>query len=221
MQTDGNLVLYNGGSQALWASDTYSEPGNYAIMQTDGTFIVYSSGGQWRWQSGTNGYGGAHLAVQSDGNLVVYATNGAALWARVGLSPQTYAQQLFFHYGWSVSQQYRYLDDLWTHESNWRWYVCGGYSNGPYYPNCPYSTGPYGIPQGKPGSKMAYVSSAPVGGPDWVTDPLTQVQWGLNYIYGRYGTPETAWNDDVACGLCGYAPVDQPAHQGTAPLAGP
>ncbi|MHB8293751.1 MAG: hypothetical protein ACYDH5_03835 [Acidimicrobiales bacterium] len=209
MQTDGNLVEYQ-GSSPLWASDTASEPGNYAIMQSDGNFVVYSSGGQWRWQSDTWGYNGASLALQDDGNLVVYSSSGTALWARFGLSPQTYAQQLFFHYGWSVSQQYPYLNQVWIWESNWRWYVCGGYSNGPYYPNCPFSTAPYGIPQAYPGAKMADVSGppkTPVGGPDWQTDPLTQVQWGLNYIYDNYTNPYGAYRQETSCTHqppCGY-----------------
>jgi hypothetical protein len=42
--------------------------------------------------------------------------------------------------------------------------------------------------------------------PDWTTDGLTQVTWGLNYISSRYGNPQNAWNHDVACGYCGYGP---------------
>lgn len=41
----------------------------------------------------------------------------------------------------------------------------------------------YGIPQSLPGGKMA------VNGPDWKTNPLTQITWGLNYIAARYQTP--------------------------------
>lgn len=122
MQTDGNLVEYTSSGQALWASDTNSEPGNYAVMQTDGNLVVYSSGGQWIWQTRTNGYGGAYLAVQDDSNVVVYSSSSSALWAKSWNSSvtgaQRYAQQIFFHYGWNVSQQYQYLNDLWTRESN-------------------------------------------------------------------------------------------------------
>ncbi|WP_278258813.1 lytic transglycosylase domain-containing protein [Nocardioides convexus] len=45
----------------------------------------------------------------------------------------------------------------------------------------------YGIPQALPGSKM---SSA---GPDWATNPATQIRWGLGYIQSRYGSPCSAW----------------------------
>jgi hypothetical protein len=30
-------------------------------------------------------------------------------------------------------------------------------------------------------------------GPDWQTDPTTQIKWGLGYIQGRYGDPCSAW----------------------------
>lgn len=209
MQTDGNLVEYTSSGQALWASDTNSEPGNYAVMQTDGNLVVYSSGGQWIWQTRTNGYGGAYLAVQDDSNVVVYSSSSSALWAKSWNSSvtgaQRYAQQIFFHYGWNVSQQYQYLNDLWTRESNWLWDVCSGYPSGPYYPNCPYTSVAYGIPQALPSSKMGSVTTNPTGGPDWTTDGLTQVGWGLNYIYETYGNPYNAWEHELQYGW--YVPT--------------
>jgi hypothetical protein len=45
----------------------------------------------------------------------------------------------------------------------------------------------YGIPQASPGAKMA------AAGPDWLTNPQTQIRWGENYIRGQYGTPCQAW----------------------------
>jgi hypothetical protein len=199
MQGDGNLVEYN-GSAPLWATNTAGQPGNWAIMQTDGNLVVYSAQSQVRWSSGTYGYGGADLALQTDANVVEYL-NGQAIWATSWMqnagAAQTYAQEMFTHYGWSVSGQYPYLNDLWTHESNWRWNVCNG---GSTYPSCNYTGSAYGIPQADPGSKMASI------GPDWATDGLTQVTWGLNYISQKYGNPQNAWNHDVACNLCGYGP---------------
>lgn len=59
MQTDGNLVVYKGGSNVphapvtvLWHSSTYSSPG-------------------------------ASLAVQDDGNLIITSPNGLPVWYRV------------------------------------------------------------------------------------------------------------------------------------------
>ena len=36
--------------------------------------------------------------------------------------------------------------------------------------------------------------------PDWETNPLTQIAWGLGYIGGRYGTPCGAWGHSQARG---------------------
>jgi hypothetical protein len=45
------------------------------------------------------------------------------------------------------------------------------------------SSGAYGLGQALPGSKMASA------GPDWRTDPATQIRWTLSYMDGRYGSP--------------------------------
>ena len=73
--------------------------------------------------------------------------------------------------GWDASQRYC-LDLLWTRESGWQarvWNYQG--------------SGAYGIPQALPASKMA------AAGPDWRTNPATQIRWGLAYIAARYGSP--------------------------------
>ena len=183
MQGDGNLVEYNSQGQALWASDTAGEPGNYVVMQSDGNLVIYSSSGQARWASGTYGIGGgsAYLSLQSDSNVVIYDSSGA-IWAVRWFSPQAYAQEIMFHFGWS-SSQWQYLDDLWTDESNWQWNVCYG---GGTYPNCNYEGSAYGIPKANPGSKMGSVA------PDWTTDPFTQVTWGEECIHSAYGDPQNA-----------------------------
>jgi hypothetical protein len=49
----------------------------------------------------------------------------------------------------------------------------------------------WGIPQAFPASKMGDVSAG--GGPDWITNPATQINWGLSYIARRYTTPCGAW----------------------------
>ncbi|GIF64675.1 hypothetical protein Ais01nite_27100 [Asanoa ishikariensis] len=67
------------------------------------------------------------------------------------------------------------LDKLWTRESGWN----------PKAHNS--SSGAHGIPQAKPGNKMATV------GDDWETGAATQIKWGLGYIEGRYDDPCGAW----------------------------
>ncbi|MBG0830981.1 lytic transglycosylase domain-containing protein [Planomonospora sp. ID67723] len=75
---------------------------------------------------------------------------------------------------WS-DDQFRCLDRLWTRESNWNHRAHNRY------------TGAYGIPQALPGSKMSG------SGGDWRSNPATQINWGLRYIKGRYGSPCGAW----------------------------
>ena len=45
----------------------------------------------------------------------------------------------------------------------------------------------YGIPQAKPGYKMASA------GPDWRTNPETQLRWMIGYARARYGSLCNAW----------------------------
>ena len=78
-------------------------------------------------------------------------------------------------YGWRSAAQYTCLVNLWTRESHWN------------YRSHNKSSGAHGIPQALPGSKMR------VAGADWMTNPVTQIRWGLGYIKGRYGSPCGAW----------------------------
>ena len=81
----------------------------------------------------------------------------------------------------SAPDQWGCLDDLWQQESGWNY-------------EAENASGAYGIPQALPGSKMASA------GPDWETDPTTQIKWGLGYIKGDYGTPCGAWDHEEADG---------------------
>ena len=76
--------------------------------------------------------------------------------------------------GWGEGQ-FACLDRLWMRESGWRWNARNP------------SSGAYGIPQALAASKMASAGS------DWRTNPATQIEWGLDYIADRYGTPCAAW----------------------------
>jgi hypothetical protein len=95
-------------------------------------------------------------------------------------SAQAIAYGLLSAYGFSTDQ-WGCLDDLWQEESGWRY-------------NAENASGAYGIPQALPGSKMASA------GPDWQTDPTTQINWGLGYIQERYGSPCAAWDHEEADG---------------------
>jgi hypothetical protein len=95
-------------------------------------------------------------------------------------SAQGIAYGLLSSYGFSTSQ-WGCLDDLWNQESGWRY-------------NAENASGAYGIPQALPGSKMASA------GPNWQTNPTTQIKWGLGYIKSLYGTPCGAWDHEEADG---------------------
>ncbi|WP_298748881.1 lytic transglycosylase domain-containing protein [uncultured Serinicoccus sp.] len=84
------------------------------------------------------------------------------------------AQSMLGSYGWGMDQ-WGCLDSLWQKESGWNHTAMNA------------SSGAYGIPQSLPGSKMA------TAGADWQTNPATQIEWGLGYISGRYGSPCAAW----------------------------
>ena len=106
-------------------------------------------------------------------------TAAATAPARSG-SPQQIAEAMLGSFGWS-SGQFACLDPLWARESGWR-------------VTAENPSGAYGIPQALPGSKMASA------GPDWQTSAATQIEWGLGYIKGIYGSPCAAWDHEQATG---------------------
>lgn len=96
-----------------------------------------------------------------------------------GEDPRNIAKAQVSAHGWN-DDEFRCLVALWQKESGWN----------PYAENP--SSGAYGIPQSLPGNKMASA------GADWQTNPATQIQWGLGYIAGRYGSPCGAWGHSQA-----------------------
>ena len=87
-------------------------------------------------------------------------------------------QQQLVDYGFDKATQWTCLYDLWQQESGWNVYAQN-------------PSGAYGIPQSLPGSRMAMFGS------DYLTDPTTQIKWGLWYIKSVYGTPCAAWQNEV------------------------
>ena len=88
---------------------------------------------------------------------------------------QSIAYNMLSSFGWSPSTYFSCLNNIYTRESGWRY-------------NAENASGAYGIPQALPGSKMA------TAGADWMTNPATQIKWGLGYIQSRYGDPCSAWS---------------------------
>jgi resuscitation-promoting factor RpfB len=122
---------------------------------------------------------GLILAVaQGHGHAGSGGAAGAALTAAD--SNVALGRQLASADGWGSGAEWTCLDELWTRESGWRmvWNYQG--------------SGAYGIPQALPASKMASA------GADYMTNPATQIGWGLSYISLTYGDPCTAWAHEQA-----------------------
>ena len=96
MQTDGNLVGYEGNAP-FWATGTNGKTvpvptgflslprlANKAIMQADGNFVLYAAVNEVQvpvWATNTNGRGGTRLVMQNDRNIVIYNNANQAVWA--------------------------------------------------------------------------------------------------------------------------------------------
>jgi resuscitation-promoting factor RpfB len=120
------------------------------------------------------------LSAVAAGLLLAAGHGGGAAALTPADSTVALGQQLASGYGWGSGPQWTCLDELWTRESGWQmvWNT--------------QSSGAYGIPQALPASRMASA------GPDYMTDPATQIRWGLGYIASTYGTPCGAWAHEEA-----------------------
>lgn len=92
---------------------------------------------------------------------------------------QAMARGMLKAFNWGGDQMAP-LVQLWNGESGWRWDALNK------------SSGAYGIPQSLPANKMA------AAGPDWKTNPRTQMTWGMGYIADRYGSPANALSQWMA-----------------------
>ena len=115
------------------------------------------------------------ISFKRGGWSIVTGDEAAAIYVANAATPETgtikeFAFELIQSLSWG-RDQYSCLVALWERESNWRWDALNK------------NSGAYGIPQSLPGRKMAEMGS------DWVTNPETQVRWGVNYIKNRYGAP--------------------------------
>ncbi|HEX6515359.1 MAG TPA: lytic transglycosylase domain-containing protein [Nocardioidaceae bacterium] len=89
--------------------------------------------------------------------------------------PKAVARALMPKYGFSESE-FGCLDALWMSESDWD----------PHADN-PTSTA-YGIPQALTGGTHDNLPA------DYMTNPVSQIKWGLGYIRDSYGSPCAAWD---------------------------
>ena len=92
---------------------------------------------------------------------------------------QAYAASKLSSFGWAADQM-QCLKTLWTKESEWRTTATNA------------SSGAYGVVQSLPAEKMAS------HGADYRTNYRTQINWGLDYVKERYGSPCGALNFHLA-----------------------
>jgi hypothetical protein len=128
----------------------------------------------------------AEVAAATTGNGAGTGTGGGGIVYVTSTPPnpntaQSIAYHLMANFGFSPTLYFGCLLDLWNRESGWVY-------------DAENASGAYGIPQALPGSKMASA------GPDWQTNPATQIEWGLGYIKQLYGTPCGAWSFEEANG---------------------
>lgn len=143
-------------------------------MASASTMQVYDSESGSAQQ--TYGYASTQKISYSRGGFnIVTGDDAAAMFVEAAGAPdagtaKAYALDLLvaMKYG---DDQYSCLVKLWERESNWRHTAKNR------------SSGAYGIPQSLPATKMA------TEGPDYLSNPETQIRWGVKYIKGRYGSP--------------------------------
>lgn len=121
-QTDGNLVVYNHLSEAIWNTETGGQGATYLAFQPDGNLVIYA-GRKALWNSETAGHPGSHLAIQADGNIVIYSpkTNGPVFQSGT-------AVQTFVFHGAKADKQY--CDNHVYVFPDGRWSAATKFSNG-------------------------------------------------------------------------------------------
>lgn len=116
------------------------------------------------------------IRAQDKARKAAAAAARAALGTRLGFLPGTTEpreiarQMMAANYGWGAAQ-FRCYDTIIMAESGWK-----ATADNP-------TSSAYGIPQALPGKRMAEE------GPDWRTNPVTQIRWGLRYVDERFGSP--------------------------------
>ncbi|MFJ8495767.1 hypothetical protein ACIRBZ_46700 [Streptomyces sp. NPDC094038] len=114
-------------------------------------------------------------AVSGGGSADVAGLGDLGAHGASAKQAQSIARAMLPAFGWGADQMPPLLS-LFNGESGWRWNALNP------------SSGAYGIPQSLPASKMASA------GPDWRTNPATQIRWGMGYIHDRYGSPAHAYS---------------------------
>jgi hypothetical protein len=159
------------------------------------SFLGIKSPPQWAIDAGRhimNGLGIGMAQAQTAGQkaLAAYKQSVASVPAGGGgpvsagaNAAQGYAASRLGAYGWGAAQM-KPLIMLWNQESGWNRLAYNA------------SSGATGIPQALPYTKMPRAAWLPSQGGQ--ASASAQIDWGLGYIKGRYGSPAGAWAHEVA-----------------------
>lgn len=171
----GALAVLAGGALALVPGTAPASAGDADLAQVA---ALASADPQAYTVSGAAGQIDTGNAVVRDAGESSVRAEETAQVSVIDTSPAALklvaAQMIQQQQGWGADQM-QCLDLLWTKESGWRWNAENPES------------GAYGIPQSWPAEKLA------TAGADWRTNPITQMQWGIDYIAAAHGTPCAAW----------------------------
>jgi len=191
------LPAAGGGGGSISSTPTYAPP-TWKDISDAGKKIILSSLSFWG--------GGPKQDINNKIVGKAKLISGGNLSSTTGLPPtststptgnRALGQQLAAKYGWGSGSEWNALDFIWQHESGWSttsWDSAQGNQMDPVDPRAHLT---WGIPQANPAHKMASAGS------DWVTNPATQIAWGLKYIKDSYGDPVNTYNKGMARGHSG------------------
>ncbi len=80
MQGDGNLVLRDAASNALWGSHTEGKGAVRVKLLGDGNLMMYGSASQTVWATGASSKGAVRALLRDDGNFVLYTSSNVPVW---------------------------------------------------------------------------------------------------------------------------------------------
>ncbi|MCU1322225.1 MAG: O-glycosyl hydrolase [Acidobacteriaceae bacterium] len=80
LQTDGNLVEYN-GTTPVWATNTSGSSSAELRLQTDGNLVLYDANGTAHWATNTQNSTPGWLILSNTGTLNLYNGSGALVWS--------------------------------------------------------------------------------------------------------------------------------------------
>lgn len=196
-----HVGIYVGGGKMIDAPHTGSSVryDNVAGFNPPFRFVRrFAAGSSTPVHAGTNSIGGNNQQLTNSVNQTLnqdpYVTGhqGGGSGGGGG-DPRSVGRSMAASFGWT-GNQWSALDKLWTRESGWRVNADNPTSSA------------YGIPQALlsahsvPRGYYDRISGHGAGIQGYGGNARVQIQWGLNYIRGRYGSPANAWQHETTQG---------------------